>query len=187
MIRLFAGIALPEELRERLAGLCAGVPGAKWVKPENIHLSLRFIGEVDEPLLDDIDVALQRVKSPAFELVYSGVDRFESRRRPRTLWVGVERSEPLERMQAKIEQAIRRTGLAPESRKFMPHVTLARLKNSAPGRVGDYLSAHNLFRHGPVPVDRFTLYSSRLGKGGSVYRVEAEYELEPEMLRAEGA
>ncbi|MFQ5955434.1 MAG: RNA 2',3'-cyclic phosphodiesterase [Kiloniellales bacterium] len=179
MIRLFVAIPLPEDLRQRLGGLCAGVPGAKWVRPENLHLSLRFIGEVEETLMDDIDGALGRIRSPAFEVTFREVGRFETGRQPRVLWVGIERCPPLERLHDKIEAAITGQGLDPEPRKFKPHVTLARLKNSSPARVGAYLSVHGLFRHGPVPVECFTLFSSRLGKSGAVYRAEAEYPLDP--------
>jgi 2'-5' RNA ligase len=175
---LFVGIALPEDLRTRLAALCGGIPGARWVAPENLHLSLRFIGEVEDTLIDDIDTALARIRAPAFDLTFADVGRFESGRKPRTLWVGVERSPPLERLQVKIEAAIVGLRLAPESRKFTPHVTLARFKSTPARRVAAFLSAHSLFRHGPVPVDRFTLFSSQLGKGGSVYRVEADYALD---------
>jgi 2'-5' RNA ligase len=178
MIRLFIGIALPDELRARLAAMAAGIPGAKWVAPNNLHLTLRFIGEVEETLLEDIDAALARIRSPAFDLTFSDVGKFESGRKPHTLWIGVAKCPPLERLQPKIEAALVRLGIRPESRKFAAHVTLARLRNASAGRVAAFISAHSLFRHGPVPVDRFTLYSSQLGKGGSVYRVEAEYPLD---------
>ncbi len=186
MIRVFVGIALPEDLRLRLAGLCAGVPGAKWVAPENLHLTLRFIGEVEEWLAEDLDAALARIRAPAFALTFDRIDAFGSRRRPRMLWAGVERNPALERLHGGVEAAVTRQGLDPESRKFMPHATLARLKGTAPARLGAYLSAHGGFRHGPVPVDRFTLYSSRLGKAGAVYREEATYALQPAPAAGDG-
>ncbi len=179
MIRVFVGIPLPEDLRLRLAGLCAGVPGAKWVAPENLHLTLRFIGEVEETLAEDVDAALARLSTPAFTLTFDRVDAFGSGRRARVLWVGVERNPALERLHDGVEAAVVRQGLEAESRKFTPHVTLARLKGTASARLGGYLSAHGGFRHGPVPVDRFTLFSSRLGKTGAVYFEEATYPLEP--------
>ncbi len=179
MIRIFVGIVLPEDLRLRLAGLGGGVPGAKWVAPENLHLTLRFIGEVEDWLADDLDAALARIRAPAFTLTFDRIDAFGSGRRPRVLWAGVERNPALERLHDGVEAAVVRQGLEAESRKFLPHVTLARLKGTAPARLGGYLSAHGGFRHGPVPVDRFTLFSSRLGKTGAVYFEEATYALEP--------
>jgi len=179
MIRLFVGIALPEDLRRRLAGLSAGVPGARWVAPENLHLTVRFIGEVAETLAEDLDAALARVRAPAFALTFDRIDAFESGRQPRLLWVGVARNPTLERLHDGVEAAVTGQGLAAESRKYLPHVTLARLKRTAPERLGAYLSAYGGFRHGPVPVDRFTLYSSRLGKAGAIYREEASYALQP--------
>ncbi len=179
MIRLFVAIPLPEDLRQRLAGMGAGVPGARWIAPEYLHLTLRFIGEVEETLMDDIDGALGRIRAPAFEVTFDEIGRFGTGRQPRIIWVGVERCLPLERLYARIEAALTGQGLEPERRNFKPHVTLARLKNASPARVGAFLAAHGLFRHGPVPVDRFTLFSSRLGRKGAVYRAEAEYPLEP--------
>lgn len=186
MIRVFVGIALPEDSRLRLAGLCGGVPGAKWVAPENLHLSVRFIGEVAETLADDVDAALARIRVPEFTLTFDRIGAFETGRRPRVLWVGVERNPLLERLRAAVETAVTRQGLEAEARKFLPHVTLARLKGTTPARVGAYLAAHSPFRHGPVPVDRFILFSSRLGKAGAIYREEASYQLAPAPAFADG-
>ncbi len=184
MIRLFVGIALPDPLRGMLAGMCGGVPGARWVAPENLHLTLRFIGEVEEVLVDDIVIALGRIRLPAFAVTFDRIGRFETGRRPHMLWVGIEGSKGLERLHAKVEAAVTGLGFEAESRKYKPHVTLARLRRASPARVGEYLSARGLFRYGPVPVDCFTLFSSRLGKGGPVYRAEAEFELEPATVEA---
>ncbi len=177
MIRLFVGLPLPEELRIRLAGLCAGVPGARWEPVENFHLTLRFIGEVELGQAEDIDGQLARLHMPSFAVTLATVDHFGPAEKARALYVGVERSEPLVRLQAKIENALQRMGLEAETRKFVPHVTLARLSNTPAPRIQIFREAYNLFRAGPIPVTEFILYSSHPGKGHAVYREEAAYPL----------
>lgn len=178
MIRLFVGLALPEDVRERVAVLNGGVPGARWEPPENLHLTLRFIGEVEVGLAHDIDDQLARLRMPGFAMSLGTVDHFGAAQKARMLYVGVERNEMLMRLQTKVENAVQRAGLPPEQRKFIPHVTLARLRESPAFRVQAFREAHNLFRAGPFPVSEFALYSSHPGKGHSVYREEATYPLE---------
>lgn len=177
MNRLFVGIELPDALKERLAGICIGVPGAKWVKPENLHLTLRFIGEVDEGRFGDIDAALSAVRAPEFELTLSGIGHFASGKAPRVLWVGVERNEPVVYLQGRVEAACARAGLESERRKFSPHITLARLNNPPASRLGAFLSGNSLFKSAPFSVEEFTLFSSFLARGGAIHRAEADYRL----------
>ena len=173
MLRLFVGISLPPELKLRLSLLASGLPQAKWVDPGNYHVTLRFIGEVDEGVASDIDAALLRVRTPRFSLTLAGVGHFGLR----SLYAGVERSEPLFRLQDKIESALVRAGLPPEGRKFSPHVSLARLKGPANARLTQYLAQHALFRAGPFAVTQFQLVASYPTKSGSIYEDQAEYEL----------
>ncbi len=179
MIRLFVAVDLPEDVRGRLAGLCAGLPGARWVEPGNLHLTLRFIGEVAEPQFPEIDSALSAVRSPAFALALDGVGCFGDRRRARALWAGVRPCEGLSALRSKTESALVGAGLEPETRKFHPHVTLARLKDTRAERLAGYLEAHGAFLTGEFPVGAFALYSSRLGRGGAAYAREAAYSLSP--------
>ena len=179
-MRLFVGLDLPEELRERLAGLAGGVPGARWVPAENFHITLRFIGEVAAHQAEEIDHALAALHARRFALVLAGVGTFTRAGRETTLWVGVARNPALDRLQSKIETACQRIGLPPERRRFAPHVTLARLDNAAPGRLAAFVQAHNLLRAEPVAVEHFTLFSSRLGKEASVYTAEVAYPLAAE-------
>jgi 2'-5' RNA ligase len=178
VIRLFVGLALPEEVRRRLSLLTGGVPGARWDPPENYHITLRFIGEVEMGLAEDIDAELQRIQAPAFALTLATVDHFGPGDKARVLFAGVERSEMLLRLHGKVENAVQRVGLPAEQRKFTPHVTLARLKDTPPQRIRAFREAHNLFRAGPFAIGAFTLYSSHQGKGHAVYREEATYPLE---------
>ncbi|MBT5945041.1 MAG: RNA 2',3'-cyclic phosphodiesterase [Rhodospirillaceae bacterium] len=177
MIRLFVGISLPEILSERLTGLRGQIPGARWVPPENHHITLRFIGEVDEETAADLDAALARIDAPPFEVAMSGVGHFESRGLVRALWVGVERDPALDHLQARVETACQRAGLAPEGRKFHPHVTLARCRDTRTARIAGFLADHGGFRAPPFPVGSFALYSSILGRGGAIYTRETDYPL----------
>ena len=178
MIRLFVALGMPEALGVRLSGLRGQIPDARWVPPENYHITLRFIGEVDETAAADIDTALARVEAFSFEISVGGAGHFESRGRVRSLWVGVEKSEELEALQARIEIACQRSGLAPEGRKFHPHVTLARCRDTRVARITDFLGDHGGFRAAPFSVDTFALYSSALGRGGPIYTREVEYPLD---------
>jgi len=177
MIRLFVALALPAELRAQLAMLSGGIPGAKWVPPENYHLTLRFIGEVESWRAQEVDHALAAIRARPFELLLRGVGTFEKGGRISALWVGVEKTESLAFLQGKVETALQRIGLEPERRRFAPHVTLARTDRAAPEKLVTWVQAHNLFRAPPVLVESFTLYSSRLGKEQAVYVPEVEYEL----------
>ncbi len=177
-MRLFVGLELPLALRQRLAMLSnAGIPGARWVPPDNFHVSLRFIGEMPAHMAEEIDHALAGVNAPGFLLTLAGVGTFNKSGRGSVLWVGVERNPQLDHLQAKIETALQRCGLPPERRRFQPHVTLARLDNSPQARLASFVQAHNLFRADPLPVEHFTLFSSLLGKDAAVYTPEVEYPL----------
>ncbi|PKU23470.1 RNA 2',3'-cyclic phosphodiesterase [Telmatospirillum siberiense] len=177
MIRLFVGLALPPSLRQTLAMLGGGLPGARWTPPENLHLTLRFIGEIDEAMADDIDGQLAAVRAQAFSLELGGLGTFDSGRRAHHLWIGVKRAPALTHLQEKIESAVVRGGCAPERRHFQPHVTLARLKDPPLGRLQDFIAGHNLFQ-AELTVSRFTLFSSHLGHGDPVYRAERDYPLD---------
>ncbi len=177
MLRLFVAIDPPEDARDRLAGLSIGLPGANWVEPDNIHLTLRFIGEVDGAIARDVDMALDGVSAPGFDLTLAGVGHFETKGVPRAVWVGVERNAALAGLQQKIESALQRIGLPPEGRRFTPHVTLARLANAPVARVSGFLADHGLFRLAPFRVGGFTLFSSHLGRAGASYTPEQVYRL----------
>lgn len=176
-MRLFVALALPVDLTDRLARMCSGLPGAAWVRPENFHLTLRFIGEVDGLQAADIDAALSNLSGPPFELVLTGLGQFGEGRKTRAVWVGVQASPELSALQSRIERALNSNGLEPESRKFHPHVTLARFSNSPGNKLRTFFAQHALFRTEPFQVTHFDLYSSELGKGGPVYTSEARYEL----------
>ncbi|WP_366553386.1 RNA 2',3'-cyclic phosphodiesterase [Aquibaculum sediminis] len=181
-MRLFIALGLPEDVRERLQFLAGGLPGARWVPPENLHLTLRFLGDVDNGLARDIDDALHGMDFPRFELTLSGIGVFTEGKRINTLWVGVENNPKLERLQAKVDQASVRAGVKPDRRKFKPHVTLARGRIEHGPKLERFLMEHSLFRLHPFTVDAFTLFSSHLQSGGPLYVPEVTYPLECDRL-----
>ena len=173
MLRLFVDIALPPALKLELSRLAGGLSNARWVDPGNYHVTLRFIGEIDEGTASDVDAALSGVRAKGFALTLAGVGSFNAR----NLFVGVERNADLIHLQEKVESAVARSGIEPESRRFAPHVTLARLKGRPDVRLGHYLAEHALFRAAPFDVEQFQLVASYLTKSGSIYEDQAEYAL----------
>ena len=176
-MRLFVALNLPQGTRKRLSDLALGLPGARWVPPENTHVTLRFIGETPRYRAEEYDLALAAVQGRAFTLTLRGVGTADKAGRPATLWAGVERNPALNHLKAKIDTALQRAGLPAEHRRFMPHVTIARLGAVAEPQLAGWVQAHNLFRAEPVPIDHFTLFSSALGKENAVYTPEVDYAL----------
>jgi 2'-5' RNA ligase len=178
-IRLFAAIALPDHVADRLLPLMKGVPGANWRPRENLHMTLRFFGEVVEPVADEIDSALATVAGATspFELQLKGAGAFGGAD-PHALYVGAAESDALKKLAADCERAARRSGLKPESRKFTAHVTLAYLNGAALDRVHGFEQRLGLFEAPPFRVESLALYSSWVRKSApSLYRLEAEYPL----------
>jgi len=176
MLRLFVGIEFPPELKLQLSLLETALPGARWIDPGNLHLTLRFIGEITEDLAADVDDAMAQLKARRFTLQLAGTGVFGGNR-PHTLWVGVERDPDLILLHDRIELALIRIGLAPEPRRFAPHVTLARLRDPVLDGLGHFLAAHARFRAAPLPVEQFSLIASFPTKAGSVYEDQADYKL----------
>ena len=137
MIRLFFGLELPGELRMRIAALSAGIDRARWVSPEDLHVTLRFIGEVEEPAMEDVAAEASAIRFDPFAVTLSGAGHFERRGRVSAVWLGVEPNPALAALRDRIEAAIVRAGQPPEGRRFRPHVTVARLNQARPGGVRD--------------------------------------------------
>ena len=185
-MRLFVALDLPSALRTRLSWMAGGLQGARWVPPENYHLTLRFIGELPAYQAEEVDHALAGLRAPGFALQLAGVGTFEKGGRVNTLWAGVERNPALDHLQSKVETALQRAGLERERRRFAPHVTLARMDGVAEAKIAGWVQGHNLFRSEKVEIEHFTLFSSRLGKEQAVYEPEVEYKLNA-YARTEGA
>jgi 2'-5' RNA ligase len=176
MHRLFVAIRLPEEVRAPLVDLMEGVEGARWQSEDQLHLTLRFIGEVDARLADDIDAALQSVHHPRFQLALSGLGVFDRRGQPTALWAGVSAHEPLKALHKKIDQALGRAGVAPERRAYLPHITIARFGRGA-GPLQPLLESAGGLSSPFFTVEEFRLYESHLTPAGASYTPVAHYPL----------
>lgn len=175
MHRLFVAIRPPQEVREQLLDLMEGVSDVRWQQDEQLHLTLRFIGEVERPVAEDIAAALGYLRVDRFLIALEGVGRFEKHRHG-TLWAGVRPKDQLKALAAKVERACQSAGLAPERRAFHPHITLARWKGRAPG-IDGFLEQHGGLTSGPWEVGEFILYESRLGREGAHYEPLEAYAL----------
>ena len=176
MPRLFTAVEIPPEIGEGLSALRGGLPGARWIDPDNYHLTLRFIGDVDDDTAHDVMVMLGQVRRRAFELKLSGLGQFGGKK-PRAVFAAAQASAPLSELQAEHERIFHRMGLAHDQRKFTPHVTLARLRDTSSLAVAEWLSQRGYFAPLTVPVSRFVLYSSRASTGGGPYVAEQVYPL----------
>lgn len=177
MIRLFAAVAVPPEIGAGLQRRQTGLDGARWRPLAAFHITLRFFGEVREDLAEDLDAQLQAIIQPAFDLNLSGAGVFGEGEKVDAVWAGVEESGPLRKLAARCETSARQAGLPPEGRRYLPHVTLAYLKRTAPEAAARWVQANNLLRSPPFRVERFGLYSSWRTREGSVYQLEREYPL----------
>ncbi len=176
MPRLFTGVEIPPEVAQALSAMRGGLPGARWIDKENYHVTLRFIGDVDDDIAHEVESLLGRVRRGRFELRLDGLTSFGSKK-PRAVVASVAPSPALMEAQAEQERMMQRIGLEPEGRKYTPHVTLARLRDASHRDVAEYLSARGHFRSVAFPVSRFVLFSSRASVGGGPYVVEASYPL----------
>ncbi|RDE09646.1 RNA 2',3'-cyclic phosphodiesterase [Pelagibacterium lacus] len=177
MPRLFTGLQLPHDIAFALSLKRGGLAGARWIDPDNYHITLRFIGDVDHLVADEIVHALDMAPSmEPFEVVISHLGVFGGNK-PRALYAGLEPNEALNRLQAGQERLLQRAGLVPEGRKFVPHVTLARLRDSGPDDVARHIAHAGRFTPLRFVVDRFVLFSSRDSVGGGPYVIEQGYEL----------
>jgi 2'-5' RNA ligase len=176
MPRIFTGLEIPTDVGAELGMLRGGLPGARWIDPANYHLTLRFIGDVDDATAREVAWLLGQVRRREFELRFGGLTSFGGRR-PRAVVAALAPTPSLMELQAEHERLMQRVGLEPEGRKYTPHVTLARLRDTSSRQVADYLAARALMQPLPFKVRRFVLFSSRNSVGGGPYVIEATYPL----------
>jgi 2'-5' RNA ligase len=176
MPRLFTGLEIPSDLAVELALLRGGLFGARWIDAENYHITLRFIGDIDDATAHDVLTTLERIHRRAFTVTLDGLGFFGGDR-PRAIVAKAKPAQPLVELQAEQERLMRRIGIPPEPRKFTPHVTLARLRAASAPAVADYLSARGFFLSRQFEAKRFVLFSSRASTGGGPYVIEAAYPL----------
>ena len=176
MPRLFTAIEVPAEIALSLSMLRGGLPCARWIDPENYHITLRFIGDVDGRTADEVAAALARVERAPIELRLRGLDAFGGNK-PHSIYAGVEANPALSGLQGEHERIMQRIGLKAEGRRYVPHVTLARVRGVKGVDVANYLSLRGNFSTPPFRAERFVLFSSKDSVGGGPYVVEERYAL----------
>jgi 2'-5' RNA ligase len=176
MHRLFVAIRPPESIRDLLIDAMDDSPDFRWQDEEQLHLTLRFIGEVDRHVASDVAEGLARIRSRSFDARITGLGRFEQRGAG-ALWAGVEPKEPLAALAAKVERVCQQSGLQPERRAFHPHITLARWKGRRTRELADFLDRRGGLASEPFEVDAFILFESRLSRHGAHYEEIASYQL----------
>ena len=176
---LFVAVAVPATIAERLAALGGGVPGARWIPAGNMHVTLRYLGELEDSLADEVSTALAGISHAAFTLKASGVGYFGKRSDPRLLYAGVHPHHDLMELHRRTERLLHRLRIPSDGRKYHPHITLARLKGASSGRIGRFVEANSLLASPPFEVGSFALFESHRSTSGSVYSMLRDYALAP--------
>jgi len=176
MHRLFVALRPPRAMRMRLAAIMGGAARARWQRDDQLHLTLRFVGEVDRHRAEDVTAALGMIHHPPFTLALDGLGQFDRKGRIDALWVGVTPHEPVRALHNKIDQALARVGVAPETRAFLPHITIARFPRSA-GPVGALMPEMSGVASDAYEMTEFCLYESDLSHDGAVYSIVERYPL----------
>lgn len=179
MPRLFVALEIPRDAAMSLSLLRGGLPGARWIDVENYHLTLRFIGDVEARMADDLVHQLDRIRAGGFQLRLAGVGSFGAKK-PHAIWAGTAPCPALSALQSEVARACNRIQVPPDPRKFTPHVTVARLKGASSTVVANWLSARGNFTTVPFAVTRFVLMSSRDSVGGGPYVIEEAFDLRPQ-------
>ncbi len=180
MIRLFVGLALPEKVKEQLMSLDKNLTGALWKSVDKLHLTLSFVGNVEEPVAEELVRELRFIRFPAFHLSLKEIGYFATGDIPHHLWAGVAEDKALRELQEKVVSVVRKVGLGEQDRfKFHPHVTLAKLQGTALAEVMAYIGKNNLFHSDLFLVDSFNLFSSHAKEAGEgkYYKIEEQYPL----------
>lgn len=176
MHRLFVALRPPLPIRDLLIDRRDGIEGARWQDDDQLHITLRFIGDVDSRMAEDVATALSAIRADLPPLRIQGCGVFDSKGHPNAVWAGVAPRDPLAALHRKIDRAMVRIGLEPEHRAYLPHVTLARVARSA-GPVDAFLARHAALTSPAFTVTHMTLYESRLGTGGASYEPITRYPL----------
>lgn len=177
MIRLFIAIPVPRNIRLILSRMGESLPYARAVPEEQLHLTLRFIGDVEGTTFLDLRESLKKLPAPSFDLSIQGVDHFSSRGKPRVIWAGVRPAEPVVQLKRRIDNCLKTCSIANDKRKYSPHITLARLKDTPVRRVSEFLAGNAFLHFDAFKVDSFHLYSSKLTQKGAIHTLEAAYPL----------
>ena len=174
MLRLFTGLEVPADIAIDLNIMQGGITGARWIDRESFHITLRFIGDIDHAMGRDVAEALDHLDFRPFAITLKGIDVFGGNK-PHAIIVHVEENAELRRLQLAQERLCQSLGLEPEPRKFIPHITLARLREADPKALRNFIESHALYRSRPLMVERFVLFSAKPSRGGGPYAVEEAY------------
>ncbi|MGK7368970.1 MAG: RNA 2',3'-cyclic phosphodiesterase [Candidatus Halalkalibacterium sp. M3_1C_030] len=177
-MRLFTAITIPEEVKDKLQALKKPIKGLKWQDKTQMHLTLRFIGEIDERSAQNVNRELEKVSISSFSIELARLGSFPQRGTPKVLWIGVKDNSSLNDLHARIELACRNAGLEPDERSFKPHITIARNKGADGEKVKSYLENHSTPDFEPIKVTDFYLFRSELTPQGAVHHIEKKYNLE---------
>ena len=180
MIRLFVGLDLPENIKEELYALRGGLPGADWHTKDKLTLNLRFVGNVEEPVAEEVLKELRYIRFPAFYMAFKEINYFATKNIPHHVWTGVTEPKIIGELQQKIDWAVKKAGAGEADRfKFVPHVSLARLRGTSIDELFKYIAENNLFHSKEFLVDSFSLFASRARENdeGKYYTVEETYPL----------
>ncbi|MDD2732434.1 MAG: RNA 2',3'-cyclic phosphodiesterase [Desulfuromonadaceae bacterium] len=176
-MRLFIAIEIPDDLNNKIVNLRTDIPGARWVPAEQIHLTLAFLGEVEEDDAELLGRELARIKLPEFTLCFRGAGCFPDRHRPHVLWIGLEPEPLLDKLAVTVRATALACGIRREERAFSPHITLARLKEHVPGEIDAFLDQNSRVKLPPFSVREFTLFQSRLTPQGVVHTALMNFQL----------
>ena len=177
MHRLFVALDLPAPVTDEIAAICHGLNGMRWVSPDNLHLTLRFIGEVPPSVTLEVEEALAEIDAAAFSFALVGIGHFESAGRPRAVWLGVEADPGLAELRKKIDRRLRAVGVKLDHHDFRPHVALGRTRGVPGADLAYYMADHGLFRSPPIMASEFHLFRSHLSSDGAHYTCQTSYGL----------
>ncbi len=171
-MRLFIAIPLSQQVKKRLLD-CQTIDGIKWQRPDQIHLTLKFLGDTDENLIGDLKEGLGKIDLPEFSLAINGFGYFPKGKQPRILWAGISSNSMLEKLHQEVEEICIKLGFESEQRKFKPHITVGRIKKATKRAVVKFVNQHNKFHISDVSIKEFVLYESKLNpKGARHLRLE---------------
>lgn len=174
-MRLFVAIPLPEEVKMQLQQLQEPVDGLQWQRPDQYHLTLRFIGEVSDNMTRRVEDELNQVDTSPFDIQLTGLGYFPQSSIPKVIWAGVKKNKRLTELQSQVEQACQRAGLEPDNRSYQPHITLGRNKEASKTKLRSLLDRYRHIRADAIPVTSFNLYTSELIRKGAIHRIRRKY------------
>jgi len=179
-MRLFIAIDVPEQVKQALEEIQQPELGIRWTTPDTLHLTLRFIGDVEPAARDDLVEALDVPGENRFAITLKGIGYFPPRKQPKIVWVGLEENDALMKLQSEVETACRTVGLEPDDRPFTPHITIGRVRGASKKEVLSFINQHKRFRMDDIPVEEFILYESKLYRDGAVHTPIHRFPLDPD-------